>query len=122
MKTLITIIAITLGIASSYAQTKSEIQISSVEILVGGKCGMCKSRIEKIAKVEGVSKADWSLESKKLSLNYNPKLVDLDDLQKKIAAAGHDTENYKADDKVYKSLPACCKYERLEVKVKSHKH
>jgi Cu(I)/Ag(I) efflux system membrane fusion protein len=29
---------------------------------------------------------------------------------KKLAAAGHDTEKLKADDKAYSALPSCCKY------------
>jgi Cu(I)/Ag(I) efflux system membrane fusion protein len=27
-----------------------------------------------------------------------------------VAKAGHDTEKYKATDKVYNDLPGCCKY------------
>lgn len=32
--------------------------------------------------------------------------------RKKIAAVGHDTEKFEADDKVYEKLPGCCLYER----------
>jgi periplasmic mercuric ion binding protein len=79
-------------------------------IKVQGACGMCKTRIEKAAKVEGVSKADWDKTTKILTLVYDPSKVNSDDVQKKIATVGHDTEKYTADQKVYDSLPGCCKY------------
>lgn len=102
---------------SSLAQSHnhSEMSHSSTEkVKVWGNCEMCKARIEKAAKIEGVSKAEWNVETKILTLVYNPETVKSDDVQKKIASVGHDTEKFRADDKVYKDLPQCCKYERKE--------
>jgi len=99
--------------ATSFAQTQDQSKVVATKtesFTVSGKCGMCKTRIEKAAKVEGVSKATWDKETKMLTVVYNPSTVKIDDLQKKIAAAGHDTEKYKADAKVYDALPGCCKY------------
>jgi mercuric ion binding protein len=79
-------------------------------IKVSGNCELCKARIEKAAKVDGVSKAEWNQDTRMLTLVYNPKVVTSDAVQKKIASVGHDTEKYRADDKVYNSLPGCCKY------------
>ncbi len=96
---------------NSYGQTSSKTTVAKTEsIKVSGNCGMCKDRIETAAKVEGVSKADWDKSTKMLTLVYNPAVVKSDDIQKKIAAVGHDTEKYKADAKIYSSLPGCCKY------------
>jgi len=81
-------------------------------IKVWGECNMCKTRIEKAAKIEGVTKASWDTESKMLSLVYDPSKTNSDDVQKKIAAVGHDTEKFKADDKAYAKLDDCCKYDR----------
>lgn len=80
------------------------------KIKVSGMCGMCKTRIEKAAKIEGVSSAEWDKSTKVLTLVYNPSVVKSEDVQKKIAAVGHDTEKFKADDKTYNGLPGCCKY------------
>jgi len=79
---------------------------------VSGNCGMCKSRIEKAAKVSGVTKVQWNEKSHILTLVYNPQKIKSDDIQKRIAAVGHDTPKFKADAKTYNSLPGCCKYER----------
>jgi periplasmic mercuric ion binding protein len=116
MKTIKLINAIllmaTLGI-TSYAQSNNNSKTLTTKtetIKVMGNCDLCKARIEKAAKIDGVSKADWNDESKILTLVYNPSKVNSDDVQKKIAAAGHDTEKFKADDKAYNSIPGCCKY------------
>jgi len=89
--------------------TKTE-ATKSETIKVSGNCETCKARIEKAAKVDGVSKADWSIKTKVLTLVYNPAKVKSDDVQKRIAAVGHDTPKYKASTKVYNSLPSCCRY------------
>lgn len=79
---------------------------------VYGNCDMCKNRIEKAVKIEGVSKAEWDVDSKIMSVTYDSHKTNIEDIQKKIAAAGHDTEKYSAEADVYKKLPGCCKYER----------
>jgi len=106
MKTLkffIAIVALTISTAA-FAANKTEV------IKVSGNCESCKTRIEKAAKVAGVVKADWSEKTKVLTLVYDPSKVKSDDVQKKIAAVGHDTPKYKADTKTYNALPGCCKY------------
>jgi Cu(I)/Ag(I) efflux system membrane fusion protein len=82
-------------------------------IKVSGNCDQCKTRIETAAKsVSGVSSADWSSETKMLHLQFDGAKTSLDAIQKVIAIAGHDTENYKASDAAYKALPECCKYRK----------
>lgn len=83
------------------------------EIKVYGACGMCETRIENAAKsVTGVTSADWNLQTNMLTLEYDSEKVNLDDVHKKVADAGHDTDKVDASDEVYNELPACCHYER----------
>ncbi len=83
------------------------------EFKVYGACGMCKARIEKAAtSVDGVSSAQWSQKTQMLSLSFDNQKVDVEAVHEKVAGSGHDTEKVAAEDKVYKSLPACCHYER----------
>ncbi|HZH73619.1 MAG TPA: efflux RND transporter periplasmic adaptor subunit, partial [Mariniphaga sp.] len=82
-----------------------------VMFYVGGSCGMCKDRIEKTAKsVKGVLGAVWVQENQELHLDFNPNKTSADAVAKEIAAVGHDTDKYKADQATYDALPACCKY------------
>ena len=110
----VVIMALFLG-SNTYAQVHdhSKMDMASTKtetIKVSGNCGMCKDRIEAAAKVSGVTQATWDKNTKILTLVYNPAMVKSDDVQKKIAAVGHDTEKFKADTKTYNSLPGCCKY------------
>ena len=103
------LVAVCLLFASSvFAQEKTD------TITVSGECGMCKSRIQKALKLEGISSAIWDTETKLLTVTYSSDKLSNDDIQKKVAAVGHDTEKYRAEDVVYSKLPGCCKYERKE--------
>ncbi len=67
--------------------------VQKAEFKVYGACGMCETRIEKTAKsVDGVTSADWNRENKMLTLEYDSDKVNVDDVHKKIAKAGHDTD------------------------------
>jgi len=109
---IVALLAIALG-SNSYAQSSIASQVAATKtetFKVSGNCGMCKTRIEKAAKIDGVSKAEWDKTSKVLAVTYDPSKTSIDQIGNKVAAAGHDNEKVKAEDKVYSSLPACCKY------------
>ncbi|MDD2277933.1 MAG: ATPase [Bacteroidales bacterium] len=98
--------------AQGFSVQIAQEQSKSTEFKVYGECGMCKTRIENAAKIEGVKSASWDKESQMLKIDFNPTLVKLTDIHKNIAKVGHDTDKEKAEDGVYKKLPPCCKYER----------
>jgi len=79
---------------------------------VWGNCEMCKETIEGSLKVAGISKADWNVDSKIMTVTYDSTKITLDQIQKNIAGVGYDTEKYKGDDKAYHELAECCQYER----------
>ena len=108
------VLAAVLGL-NSFAQMHDHSKMAATKtetIKVFGNCDLCKTRIEKAAKLDGVSKAEWNKDTKVLTLVYDPSKMNSSDIQKKIAAAGHDTEKFKADNKAYGSLPKCCQYDR----------
>lgn len=79
---------------------------------VWGNCEMCKETIEGSLKVDGITKADWNVDSKIITVSYDDKKISLDQIQKNIASVGYDNEKHKGDDKAYTDLPECCQYER----------
>lgn len=87
---------------------------STVTFKVFGVCEMCQHRIEEAARGKGVKAAEWNVDSKLLSLTFDPSRVTLDKIHGRITAAGHDTYLKKANDAVYNSLPACCRYREFE--------
>jgi periplasmic mercuric ion binding protein len=111
MKTLVKIAIIAILTFVFTSNTNAQSVTTKTETLkVSGNCDMCKARIEKAAKIDGVSKAEWNKETKLLAVTYNPAKINTDAIGKKVAAAGHDTEKTKAETKVYDKLPSCCKY------------
>jgi periplasmic mercuric ion binding protein len=117
MKTTKLFIAIVLLMAvgtTASAQTGNKVtgQQKTESFKVWGKCDMCKARIENAVKSEGAASASWDLKTKILTVTFDPSKTSIESFGKKLAAVGHDTEKFKADDKAYNSLPGCCKYER----------
>lgn len=109
---IIALLATALG-SNSYSQTHDHSKMTSAKtemLKVSGNCEMCKARIEKAAKVEGVSKAEWVNKTKMLSVTFDPTKTNVDLIGKKIAEAGHDNAKFKATEKTYSALPGCCHY------------
>lgn len=84
---------------------------------VYGNCGMCKKRIEgSLSGVKGIEKAIWNSETKMLEVAFHEHDITLDEIKKKIASVGYDTDEHRASNEVYEKLPGCCQYERPETK------
>lgn len=109
-KILIAAFCLTSSLLSVHAQTEKAIPDSTITFKVFGLCEMCKARIETAAKGRGVKSADWNIESKLLTLQYIPSQVSKEKIQNRILGAGHDLENKKAKEAVYRDLPPCCLY------------
>ena len=103
---LILTMAVLTASQSGFAQVKSE------KIKVAGECGTCKKKIESAAKKAGATFASWSADDQQLTVTYNSNSSNTAKIEKAIAAVGYDTQNFKATDKAYDQLDACCKYAR----------
>ena len=116
-----TVIAITLllSVVVSNAQIKNA-QIETVKIF--GNCEMCKTTIEKAGSLKKIANIDWNKDTKIASLTYDTKKTNQDEILKRIALAGYDSEKFLAPDAVYSKLPECCQYDReAKVAVKTDK-
>jgi copper chaperone CopZ len=88
--------------------------VKTEKFKVGGKCSMCKARIEKAANsVDGVSAAEWNVDTKMIEVSFDEAKTSIQKVHEAIAEVGHDTELIKADDETYDNLPSCCHYDRL---------
>ena len=77
---------------------------------VNGECEMCKKRIEKAVKVDGVEAAVWNPDTKIMKVKYDADKITLDKIEHLVATAGYDTEKEKGSDAAYNNLPKCCQY------------
>lgn len=108
---LLTLFAVRAAAQDPAPAVPATVQTTTFE--VGGNCEMCKKRIEKAAQGKGVAKADWDVDTKKMTLAYDSDKTSAMAVQKRIAKAGHDTTFVQAKKKAHDGLPGCCQYERL---------
>lgn len=88
-------------------------QTKTFKAKVEGNCGMCKERIEEVAKSnKNVKSAVWNMSKKTLTVSYDASKTDKKAVLKSIAEVGHDNEMFRASDKSYDDLDACCQYDR----------
>lgn len=83
--------------------------IETLKIKTSAKCDMCKERIEKnLTLTKGVKEAVLDLDTKVVTISYNPKKVKPADLKSVIIKSGYDADDLIADDKAHDKLPECC--------------
>ncbi len=112
MKNLFIVLVVFMGLFSSQAQEKKS-KNAIYNFDVNGNCEQCKKRIEKAAySVAGVKSVDWNIDNHNLQLILNEQKSSLLDVKKAVANVGHDTDEVKASDEVYKNLHSCCLYDR----------
>lgn len=81
-----------------------------VKIKTSAVCEMCKARIERnLAFEKGVKEATLDVESKVVTIRYNPAKTDVMKLKANINKSGYDADELPADAKSYDKLPSCCK-------------
>ena len=108
-------VAITLLISftTSHAQIKNA---KTETVKIYGNCGMCENTIEKAGTLKKVALVNWDKETKMATLTYDAKKTNQDEILKRIALAGYDSDKFLAPDDVYATLHGCCQYDR-EAKV-----
>ncbi len=93
----------------SSAQIKNSV---TENVKIYGNCGMCEKTIEKAGNLKNVATVDWNKDSKMASITYDSKKTTQDEVLKRIALAGYDSDTFLAPDNVYNELPGCCQYDR----------
>ena len=86
-------------------------ELAELEISFGvrGNCGMCKSTVEEAANsVEGVAKADWDVDQKKIKISLLNNKTNIMSIHQAIALSGYDTEKVSGNLDAYNNLPGCC--------------
>ncbi len=79
------------------------------KILVKGECGKCKTTIEQGLDIPGVSFAEWNKETKILTIRYNDKKINEDQIHKTISNLGYATGKVAANKVSQSKLDNCCK-------------
>lgn len=95
--------------APLHAQTEGKANTAVVKIKTSAECEMCKTRIEKeVGMMKGVKKATLDLQTKVLTVEYNPKKTSPEKIRAVISNLGYDADDVKANNRATKQLPHCC--------------
>ncbi|PWN65588.1 DUF3347 domain-containing protein [Chryseobacterium viscerum] len=106
---ILVVITVLLSYTLSFAQIKN---VKTSTIKVYGNCDMCKTNIEKAGNLKNISSVVWNEDTKMATLNYDIKKTNEDEILKRIALAGYDSEKFLAPDDAYNKLAGCCQYKR----------
>lgn len=103
------VITVLLSAVNSFAQFKNA---KTATVKIYGNCGMCETTIEKAGNMKNVAIVEWNKNTKMAALSYDDQKTNPDEILKRIALAGYDSEKFLAPDDVYAKLPECCQYNR----------
>lgn len=114
----------------SFIASNAQIKNTKTEtVKIYGNCGMCETTIEKAGNVKKTAQVDWNKDTKTASITFDSTKTNQDEILKRIALAGYDSDKFLAPDDVYAKLPECCLYERVnkpvaktEPKTETHDH
>lgn len=102
-------IALLLSAVVATAQMKNA-KTETVKIF--GNCGMCETKIEKAGTQKDIASVDWNKDTKMATITYDSKITNKEEILKRIALAGYDSEQFRAEEAAYTKLPGCCQYDR----------
>ena len=113
MKNSISKIAVTIVLLLSITPSFAQIKNAKTEtVKIYGNCGMCETNIEKAGNLKKVASVDWNKDTKMATLTYDATKTNQDEILKRIALAGYDSDAFLAPDDVYANLHGCCQYDR----------
>jgi copper chaperone CopZ/phosphopantetheinyl transferase (holo-ACP synthase) len=104
-------ISVVFSVLVSNAQAENT-KTESVKIY--GNCGMCKSTIEKAGNMKNQASVDWNKETKMATISFDSLITSKEEILKRIALAGYDSDIFLAPNDTYLSLAVCCQYERAQ--------
>lgn len=85
-------------------------QAKEVVIKTSAECESCKERIEeKLNYTKGIKFCELDVESQLLTVRFDPKKIQLDEIKKIVSDLGYDADDVKANSVAQEKLPACCK-------------
>ncbi len=99
----------------SFSSCNAQIKNTKTEIVkIYGNCEMCEKTIETAGNVKKVANVEWNKDSKMATITYDSIKTNQDEILKRIALAGYDSDKFLAPDDVYSKLAGCCQYERVK--------
>ena len=104
---------ITLGANAQQTKQVASKGEQSVTIQTNGVCQKCADKFkENVPYFKGVKSYTYDQKTAKLTINYDAKKTNPDQLRQQISKLGYNADNVKADQAARAKLPACCRAEK----------
>ena len=111
---LISKISAAMMLLFSFSSCNGQIKNAKTEsVKIYGNCEMCEKTIEAAGNLKKVATVDWNKDSKMATITYDSTKTNQDEILKRIALAGYDSDKFLAPNDVYSKLAGCCQYERV---------
>ena len=113
MKTITIIMTLTVLLVSTTfnAQTK---YTKTETVKIYGNGDRCESTIENAGNLKNEATVDWDKNTKMATISYDSTKTSKEEILKRIALAGYDSDVFLAPDDTYANLPSGCQYERAK--------
>ena len=109
LKVLILSAVLALISIATQAQAQKGTQ-ETVKIKTSAVCDMCKTTLEKaMAYEKGVKSSSLDVDSKILTVVFDTRKTNADNLRKAVTEAGYDADKLPAQERAYNKLDDCCK-------------
>ena len=103
---------ITLGVSAQQTKTATK-GVQTVTIQTNGVCQKCADKFkENVPYFKGVKSYNYDMKTAKLTINYDAKKTNPDQLRQEVSKLGYNADNVKADPAARAKLPACCRVEK----------
>lgn len=96
-----------LGLSPSEAKAQRRAETS---FQARGCCPWCEENMVNALEGGEVLKIHWDQTTERMTVVYRTRKTTSEEIQRRIALAGHDTDAFPAPDSAYLALPACCWY------------
>ena len=103
---------ITLGASAQQTKAASKNE-QTVTIQTNGVCQKCADKFaENVPYFKGVKSYTYDMKTAKLTITYDSKKTNPDQLRQQISKLGYNADDVKADAAARAKLPACCRVEK----------
>jgi copper chaperone CopZ len=109
IKEILMAITLLLSVTVASAQIKNA---KTETVKIYGNCGMCKTKIETAGNLKKVAQVEWNKDTKMATLTYDATKTSKEEILKRVALVGYDSDEFLAPDDVYAALHDCCQYDR----------
>jgi copper chaperone CopZ len=108
MKNVLMMVFAVMFIQFANAQEKKA-KYETVVIQTSAECGDCEERIANMLNyTKGVKFSELDIESKKLTVKFQPAKISLETIKQKLVELGYDADEMKANPEAQQKLPSCC--------------